>query len=238
MVHDASAARSTVRWYRRLGARVAFGLTLLIGLSLGSVLVATTRVVRNRSLSRASEELEVARAGFYRLVDTRADSAAALTRLIIELPVFRAHMSDARLADDPETIAHMADGYRRELNAQFVIVTDGRGVWLGSPGWTAGQRVPALLRSIDAAGRGTADRTILSVDDRLYLVVSEPVRFSEEILGTMTVGFVLDDAVAKELAQVTHCQVNLVSRSFVSGSSLPDAERAVLARMLSEDTTT
>jgi diguanylate cyclase (GGDEF)-like protein len=161
-----------------------------------------------------------------------------LTRLIIELPVFRAHMSDARLADDPETIAHMADGYRRELNAQFVIVTDGRGVWLGSPGWTAGQRVPALLRSIDAAGRGTADRTILSVDDRLYLVVSEPVRFSEEILGTMTVGFVLDDAVAKELAQVTHCQVNLVSRSFVSGSSLPGAERAVLARMLSEDTTT
>jgi len=236
MVHNASAARSKVRWYRRLGARVAVGLTLLIALSLGSVLVATTRVVRNRSLSRASEELEVGRSAFYRLVDARADSAAALTRLITELPVFRAHMSDARLADDPDTIAHMADGYRRELNAQFVVVTDGRGTWLGNPGWTARQRVPALVASIDHAGRGAADRTILPVADRLYLVVSEPVRFSEEILGTMTVGFVLDDAVAKELAQVTHCQVNLVSRSSVSGSSFSGAERAALARMLSDET--
>jgi len=233
-VHNALRLRSTVRWYRRLGARVAVGLTLLIGLSLGSVLVATTRVVRSRSLSRASEELEVARSAFYRLVDARADSAAALTRLITELPVFRAHMSDARLADDPETIAHMADGYRHELNAQFVIVTDGHGAWLGSSGWTAGQRVPALRSSIDAAGRGAADRAILSVDDRLYLVVSEPVRFSEEVLGTMTVGFVLDDGVARELAEVTHCQVNLVSRSYISGSSLSGDERAALARMLSD----
>ncbi|PYR14288.1 MAG: hypothetical protein DMG00_04100, partial [Acidobacteria bacterium] len=70
-MHNALRLRSTVRWYRRLGARVAVGLTLLIGLSLGSVLVATTRVVRSRSLSRASEELEVARSAFYRLVDAR-----------------------------------------------------------------------------------------------------------------------------------------------------------------------
>ena len=222
------------RWYRGLGARVAVGLTLLIGFSLGAVLVATTRVVRARSIDRASEELDVAQLTFYRLVDARADSAASLTRLITDLPIFRAHMSDARLADDPETIGVMADEYRRQLNAQFVVVTDGRGAWLGSPGLTARQRPTTLNASIDAAGRGDPDRTILPLEDRLFLVVSEPARFGEEILGTMTVGYALDDSVAKEIAQLTHCQVNLVSSSRVSGSSLPPAERAALAMMLSD----
>src|SRR5919197_772461 len=183
--------RSTVWWNRRLGARVAVGLTLLLALSLGAVLVATTRVVRARSLDRASEELEIAQSTFYRLVDARADSAASLTRLITELPIFRAHMSDARLADDAETIGLMADAYRRQLKAQFVVVTNGRGVWLGSPGLTAGQQPTALLTSIDAAGRGDPDRTILAIDDRLFLAVSEPARFGEEIVGTMTVGYAL-----------------------------------------------
>ena len=205
---------------------------LLIGLSLGAVLLATTRVVTTRSLNRAAEELEVARSAFYRLIDARAESAGTLTRLITELPVFRAHLSDARLAHDADTMREMADTYRRQLSAQFSIVTNGRGVWLGSPGWTARQPPPALLSSIDTSSRGDADRRILSIDDRLYLVVSEPARFAEEILGTMTVGYALDDAVAKELARVTHCQVNLVSGSHISGSSLPNVERAALARTM------
>jgi len=223
-----------VRWHRRLGARVAVALTLLVGLSLAAVLAAATRVVRTRSLSRASEEIEVAQSAFYRLVDARAESASEVTRVITELPVFRAHMSDARLARDPEEIRAMADGYRRQLKAQFAIVTDARGAWLGSPGWTADARPPALGASIAAASRGTSDRAVLSVGDRLYLVVSEPARFADEVLGTMTVGFALDDDVARELAQLTHCQVNLVSSSRISGSSLPPPQRAALARMLEE----
>src|SRR5262249_48585001 len=164
------------RWYRRLGARVAVALTLLIGLSLGAVLIETTRVVRAKSLSHAAEELEVAQSAFYRLVDARAASASEVTRLVTELPVFRAHLSDARLATDPATIGQMADEYRRQLSAQFSIVTDGHGGWLGSPGWT-GRPSPTLVASIDAASRGESDRTVLSIDDRLYLVVSEPALF-------------------------------------------------------------
>ena len=210
-------------------------LTLLIGLSLAAVLIATTRVVRARSLSRASDEIEVAQSAFYRLVDARAEAASEATRLVTELPVFRAHMSDARLMRDTETIGYMADGYRRQLKAQFTIVTDGRGVWLGSPGWRSDARPAALGASIAGATRGRSERGVLAAGDRLYLVVSEPARFGDvEILGTMTVGFALDDDVARELAQLTHCQVNLVSSSGISGSSLPAAQRAALAHALAQ----
>ena len=212
---------------------MAVGVCLLVGLSVGAVLFATTRAVTHRSLGRASEDLEVARSKFYRLLDSRAESAAALTRLVAELPVFRAHLTDKRLAADGHTIDEMADRYRRQLSAQFCVVTDARGAWISKPGWPATEQPPAALRSsIEAALAGRSERDIVAVHDRLFLVVAEPVRFAEEILGTMAVAYALDDVVAEELAQATHRQVSLVSGKLLSASSLRGAERAELARLL------
>ncbi len=214
-------------------AAVVVGVSLLVGLALGAVLVATTRVVTNRSLARASDDLEAARSAFYHLVENRAEFAAAQTRLITALPVFRAHMTDSGLASDAATIGAMADDYRRQLKAQFCIVTERSGGWTGSPGWPAGEKPPrALQSSIDAALTGGSHRDILSIRDQLFLVVSEPAQFAEEILGTLTVGYALDDGVAEELALVTHCEVNLVAGDRLCGSSLQKTDRTELAAAL------
>jgi diguanylate cyclase (GGDEF)-like protein len=221
-----------IAWHARLEARVALGVSALVALSLGAILFATTRVVTNRSLRRASEDLDIARGAFDQSLLNKADSVAALTRLVTELPVFRAHLVDARLSSDAETIGVMVDGYRRQLNAQFAIVTDASGTWLASPGWPEGAPRPSVAASIRGAQSGRPDRAIASVRDEVYLVVSEPARFANEVLGTMTVGYVLDDAVALELAKATHCQVNLVSSGSLRASSLPDPLRGLLAAVV------
>jgi diguanylate cyclase (GGDEF)-like protein len=213
-------------------ARVAIGVTILVGLALAAVLVVTTRVVTERSLARASGELESARHAFARTLEDRANAAAAVTRLITELPIFRAHMTDARLAADLTTIHAMADGYRRQLGAQFCVVTSRAGAWLGSPGWPSGEPRATVRAAIDPATSGHSSRTVVSIQHRLYLVVSEPAQFADEVLGTMTVGYALDDAVAEELSATTRCEVTLANGAHVSGSSLPQAERAELARDL------
>jgi diguanylate cyclase (GGDEF)-like protein len=210
-------------------ARVAIGVTILVGLALAAVLVVTTRVVTERSLARASEELESARHTFARTLEGRAESAAAVTRLVTELPIFRAHMTDARLAADLTTIHEMADGYRQQLGAQFCVVTSRAGAWLGSPGWPAAEPRDTLRAAIEPATGGRSTRSVVSVQHRLYLVVSEPARFADEVLGTMTVGYALDDAVADELSATTRCEVTLATGAHVSGSSLPGDERAELA---------
>jgi diguanylate cyclase (GGDEF)-like protein len=230
-----STDRSPIRWHRRLEARVAIGVTLLVGLSLAAVLLATTRVVTARSLARASEELESARHTFARSLESRADSAAAVTRLITELPIFRAHMTDARLATDLTTVHEMADGYRHQLGAQFCIVTNPQGRWLGSPGWPTGESQETLRTAIEPSAGGHSHRGVVSIQRRLYLVVSEPARFADEVLGTMTVGYALDDSVADELAATTRCEVILAHGAHVSGSSLPRDERIELARDLAGD---
>ena len=217
-----------MRWHQRMEARVAVGVSLVVGAALGAVLVTTSRVVTARSLGRAASQLELAHRSFERLLDARADSAAALTRLVTELPVFRAHLTDARLAADEPTVAAMADGYRQQLGAAFCIVTNGRGRWLGAAGWPRDDDAAALDLAIRGALEGGERRDVVHVNDNLHLVVSEPARFADEVLGTMTVGFSLDDTVARELAQVTRYQVTLFSGAHVSGSSLPRMQRQAL----------
>ena len=218
-----------MRWHQRMEARVAVGVSLVVGAALGAVLVTTSRVVTTRSLGRAASQLELAHRSFERLLDSRADSAAALTRLVTELPVFRAHLTDARLAADEPTVAAMADGYRQQLGATFCIVTNGRGRWLGAAGWPHTEDASALDDAVHGALEGGERRAVVRVREDLHLVVSEPARFADEVLGTMTVGFALDDSVARELAQVTRYQVTLFSGARVSGSSLPARQRLALA---------
>jgi diguanylate cyclase (GGDEF)-like protein len=214
-------------------ARVVFGMSLLIGFSLVCVLVVTTNALTSRSLERAAEDLETARTAFYRLTASRAAFAATQSRLITALPIFRAHMTDVRLASDLATLDAMADEYRDRLNAQFCIVTDRNGRWIGSPGWSAVEQPPAaVLSGIEAALAGNPHHSIASIDNRLFLVVFEPARFAEEILGSLTAGYLLDDTVAQELAELTHSEVNLVAGTHLSGSSLPEAARAGLRALL------
>ena len=215
-------------------ARVVLGVSVFVGLSLALVLILTTRAVTSRSLERASKDLEAERTAFARLVANRAEFASAQTRLIAALPVFRAHMSDVRLASDIATLETMADDYRRQLKAQFCIVTDGTGRWLGSPGWPTREKSPPSMRAgIDRAVSGRSEQAIVSVRQQLFLVIFEPARFAEETLGTLTIGYTLDDGFAKELAELTRSEVNLATAGGdISGSSLPQAARGELRELI------
>ena len=229
------AATTAVPWHRGMDAHVALGVSLLVGLSLGAVLLATTRAVTSESRSRASADLQAGRAAFERLLESRAESTAALTRLITELPVFRAHVSDPRVARDAQTMAEMTDRYRRQLRAAFCVVTDLEGTWISQPGWQDVQtHPPALERAIAASLRGVAGRQIVTIRDQLFLVVVEPIRFADEVLGVMAVAHALDDGVAEEMARAGSFQVNLVAGTRLSGSSLHAAGRARLERILVE----
>jgi PAS domain S-box-containing protein len=225
-----------IPWHRRLEARVIIAVTLIAAVSLAAVLVAADRVVRKDSLSRSAQDLEAARAAFVRLVENRARFASAQLRLIAELPVFRATLDPAsNIGADAATISGMADDYRLKLSAEFCIVTDGGGTWIGAPGWPGGTPQTGVGALIESARAGRASRQIVSMADGLFLVVSEPAMFADEVLGTITAGYKLDDAVAAELALETQCEVNLVCEgNRLCGSSLPPADRPALTALITD----
>jgi signal transduction histidine kinase/ActR/RegA family two-component response regulator len=208
------------------------GVVLLIASSLGAILVATTRTVTARSLERAASDLAAARSVFYSLVDDRAEFAGAQTALVTALPVFRSHMTDPRLASDVATLQAMADEYRQQLRADFLIVTDRDGSWTARSGPPVPRLSAPIAAAIAVATANRSSRDVVALENGLFLVVSEPARFAEEVLGTLTVGYALDDAVVQRLSDVTHCDVNLVAGGRLYASSLSPAGRTALTTRL------
>jgi PAS domain S-box-containing protein len=209
-------------------ARVIAGILLLVGLSLAGVLLAATRVATSSAVTRASVNLQDARQAFYRVVDSRAENAASQTRLILVLPIFRATIASG----DIPTLLTMAEGYREELKAGFAILANPAGRIIASSRLPADWQTPTALLSTISRARSGAQRDIVPIQGQLFLVVSEPAKFAEELIGTITFGFPLDDQVAEELAQVTHAEVNLISGGKLAGSSLAPAEQQELREAL------
>jgi signal transduction histidine kinase/ActR/RegA family two-component response regulator len=217
-------------WHRRLEARVIVGVAVLVALSLAAVLLATTRAVTARARERTTVDLDAARLAFHRVVSDRGESASAQSALVTALPVFRAHLTDTRLRQDDATVQALAEHYRQQLKAAFAIVADRDGRWLAAAGWASGEAPSAeIAGAVTAATSGTSVRSIAVAGHQLYLVISEPAGFADETLGTLTVGYPLDDELATRLAEVTHRQVNLIGGGRIYASSLPQTDRAELA---------
>jgi PAS domain S-box-containing protein len=229
-----SSIRKEIRWHDRIEARVAAGVIILVALSLGAVVFTATRVARHSAVARATDNLEGTRSAFYQLVDDRAAFAAQQTRLIVELPVFRSMMISPAAAGDVATLTQMADSYRQRLNAQFAIVSTPDGTPTAMPGWPEGALLPpALGDAIREAAAGRSRRDIVPIGGKLLLVTAEPAKFTEaEVIGAVTFGFALDDGVARDLAQITRAEINLVSGDQLAGSSLSVDEQKDISAAL------
>src|SRR5262245_49798997 len=102
----------TIPWHRRLEARVLVGVIAIVGGSLAALALVTGEVVARHTMSRAEDDLGAAQAAFTHLVSTQTELVGAQTRLITALPVFRACMTDSRLASDIATVEAMAVMYQ------------------------------------------------------------------------------------------------------------------------------
>ena len=232
----AGPARRTGRiipWYRRLEARVLLGVTVVAGLSLVSVAFVTGRVVRSHTFERARSDVTTARAAFITLIDSRADSLGAQSRLITTLPVFRAHMQSTELASDRATLEAMAAEYCHDLSAAFCVVMSPGGQWLAGAGLQASPAANRLFEPIVArALHGQPFRGTVAFNGSLYLVVSQPARFGDEVLGSFVAGYRLDDDLARSLSSITRNQIALIVDRTISGTSLAGTQRASLEKAL------
>jgi signal transduction histidine kinase/CheY-like chemotaxis protein len=230
------ATASLPAWHRRAEARLVLGVILIVGGSVAGLVVATTRVVTTSALAHARAEHGAAKELFDRLIRTRAEFAARQSRLITELPVFRAHLSDPMIAADEATVQALANHYRESLSADFLVVTSAAGDWLGRANWMNGTERPAdMVAGVTRALGGTSSTAIVSLESALYQVVFEPARFGDEVLGTLVAGYRLDDAVADELAALTQAEVTLFAGSRPVGTSLDAPDLELLQRLHADD---
>jgi signal transduction histidine kinase len=164
----------------------------------------------------------------------RRETLAEMARLVADLPKLKAAIATG----DPPTVEPLARDYRGRVKSDVFVVTDRAGRVLVALGAAPG----AVGRSAASAALAGAETTAFGVDGgRLLEVVTVPVTMDfapPEVLGTLSLGFALDDVLAAEFKGLTGSEVAFAHAGLVQASTLPHTEDAALHAVLAVRGTT
>jgi signal transduction histidine kinase len=217
--------RDSVAWHQSLQTRVFITGLVVCAITVITLLLAASELVSEYEKDQAGQRLSTAQQALDRLLDNRLQFAHTQLRLIAELPVFRAVLSDPDARSDRPTMVEMAEHYRSQLTAVECDILDENGTQLGAA--SSEPRRPAVLAARKPARE--ASNVVVESNGELYLVVSEPAMFLTETLGMLRAAYVLDDKVAAELAHQTQTEVSFFGARDLTASSLSPADRGQIA---------
>ena len=100
---------------------MAAALALMMASVVGAVIVMTMRQVSAQAQDRAAAQLSAAQTLFHSHIERRSASGLAMARLVTQLPVFRAHLTDPQLATHRPTLDAMLEGYRVEVLPEALV---------------------------------------------------------------------------------------------------------------------
>ncbi len=199
--------------------------------------IATAIYIVNGQVTREAErtlerEIVVTSAQVDQLRADRARTFTLMARLIADLPKLKAAVE----TDDPPTVQDIAHGYQAQLNASLVLVTNKRGQVLYAEG--ASPRAAAIASHQPAVSDALTGRDSISLlphPNGIMQIVTVPVVLDQprrDILGTLSAGFLLDDALAAQLKKMTGSDVAFGMDGQILASTLPRDQSAALADRL------
>jgi signal transduction histidine kinase len=221
-----------------LRSRIFLSSALLAVLSIGAAIyLVSARITRELE---GSLEREIA--GAQRMVDelrtTRGQTFTTLARLIADAPKLKAAVD----TNDPPTVQLTVDDYRNQLNANLLIVTNKTGQVLATVG--ASSHTATLVagqRSVRDAISGRESVSLVPQSDGLLHLVTVPIAIGishPDILGALSVGFLLGDSLAGQLKQMTGSEIAFTMDARILSSTLSADDRAALSdRLRGLDTT-
>jgi signal transduction histidine kinase len=215
-----------------LRTRIFLACAVLAVLSIAVALyVVNVRVTREaeRALQR-----EVAATGTLvdRLRTTRTETFRTMARLIADIP----QLTAATATNDPQTVQHTAEEYQQQLNSNLLLVTNKSGEVLAVVG--ASTRAGAIIArqpAVRDALAGQEQVSLLPQSTGMLQLVTVPIGTGlahPEMLGTLSVGFLLDDSFAAELKAITGSDVAFGMDGQILATTFPPPDRPTLAALL------
>jgi signal transduction histidine kinase len=207
--------------------RIFLACTVVAALSLGLAF----SFVNARASREAEVELRRGLTEAGRLVDehraTLNDTFMRLAVLIADLPKLKAAVETG----DPPTIEPLAVEYARQMTADALVLTSPRGDVLAR----AGESVGGLPQAIARASPTEDFSMVLPHGRGLLQIVSVPLLLDGDlpaVLGRLTAGFVLDDALAAQFKALTASDIAFGAGGKIVASTLPPDRRDAAAGAL------
>ncbi len=216
-----------------LRGRIFLASALLAVLSIGAAIFVVNQRVTREAERALQREIRATGALVDQLRKTRTDTYTVMARLIADLPKLKA----AVLTNDPPTVQDNLRDYQEPLkSANLLLVTNAAGRVLASSGDSS---PTALLAGDWPAVRdallGHETVSLLSQPDGILQVVTVPITIGltqPQILGSVSVGFLLNDALARQLKEITGSDVAFGMGDRVLTTTLPRAYDQALAGRL------
>jgi signal transduction histidine kinase len=163
---------------------------------------------------------------------TRTETFMQMARFIADAPPLKAAVD----TNDPPTVQEIANRYQDQLKSNLLLVTNRDGGVLATVG--ASGRTAAIISNQPAIHDGLAGRETLSLlpqPDGMMQLVTVPVYVGitrPDILGTLSVGFMLDNALAAQLKQITLSDIAFGMDGQILAATLPGEYYGALADRL------
>jgi signal transduction histidine kinase len=214
-------------------------LTLKTRIFLSSAVVAVLSVafavhfVTGRVAGEAEAELRRGLAEVGTLMErhhaARVETLTLLARLVADLPKLKAAVETR----DPPTVRPLAADYKARLEAEYFAVHDRDGRELATLGASGGGSRDVPSPAVRSALQGHEVMTFRTAPPPPLQVLTVPILIEAgppEVLGALSIGFALDQALAAELRAVTQSEVALVLEDRVVASTLSREHDARLAQ--------
>src|SRR5262245_18855417 len=162
---------------------------------------------------------------------TRAQTFAMSARLIADAPTLKAAVD----TNDPATVQNNATIYQNQLNSNLLLVTNKAGEVLATVGASPRAALVATQPSVRKAIDGGESISLIPQPDGVLHLVTVPIVLGishPDILGTLSVGSLLDDAFAQQLKQITGSEIAFGMDGRVLASTLPREARPALGGLL------
>jgi signal transduction histidine kinase len=215
--------------------RIFVALLLLATLSLSFAFL----FANSRASAEAEAELARGLVEAATLVDqhrtTLSFTFTRMAHLVADLPKLKAAVETG----DPPTVQPLADDYVARVDADLLVVQDERGRVLAESGVrlprefvTRPDAVATSTLAVSAADASTFiphERGVLQIVSVAILPASpEPVG----VLGRLTVGFLMDDALAARFRDMTGSEIAFAADGRILASSLPAAAHGAMAGVI------
>src|SRR5437762_1374944 len=140
--------------------------------------------------------------------------------------------------NDPATVQNNASDYQNQLNSNLLLVTNKAGEVLATVG--ASPRAAIVVAgqpSVHKAINGQESLSLIPQPDGILHLVTVPIAIGvshPDILGSLSVGFLLDDAFAGQLKQITGSEIAFGMDGQILASTLPRDARPALSALLGQ----
>ena len=221
-----------MRLLSSLRGRIFVSTALLALLSIGAAINLVSVRVTRESEAALQREIDATGALVDQFRTTRAETFTMMARLIADAPRVKAAVD----TNDPPTVQDIASEYQDQLHSNLLLVTNESGQVLATVG--ASPREAAIVASqpsVRAAAEGREGFSLIPQPDGMLQLVTVPIAIglsNPDIQGTLSVGFLLDDALAAQLKEITGSEIAFGMDGQVLASTLPLEDRPALAALM------